>query len=93
MNKTVKNNKCKVYKFSNLINDFNYYAFKRYAYNGKKGMLYYIEPFSNYRRRDTIEQYLKNIEKAKEYGNVVFLKAKSEYAPEQIKQVLFVANV
>jgi len=90
--KKEKGYKRKLYHFSNLIKEFSFYNSINFIYNGFKGVLYYIEPFWNYERKDSqkmFEFFLKKCELKYENTHIFYIK--SEYAPESKKIGLFLA--
>jgi len=60
-----------------------YYAYGRGEWEGKPGYYYYIDGQPSKEVKQGILQ---------RFSNVAWLNARSEYAPEQRKTVLFVAN-
>jgi hypothetical protein len=60
-----------------------YYRYVRFKLSGKSGWLYYLD-------KKLSDEDKRKIEDA--YGNVRFMMAQSQYAPEQKKVCLFVAD-
>lgn len=78
-----KGKKRKLYHFSDLIKDFNFYDYiTNFKYFNFTGTAYYLENANNEKIKEVINKY----------DNVIKLKAKSEYAPEQEKILLFISN-
>lgn len=77
-----RNVKRKIYKFSDMIKDFEYYHSKYIAYKGFTGWCYALDRYS-------IEELNNVINK---YDNTIALYSQCEYAPEIKKTWLFIAD-
>lgn len=77
-----QNKKRKLYHFTDLINEFNFYDLCSFKYKKFKGCLYYLD--------NPDEKQLKHV--IEKYQNTKIFHARSAYAPEQVKTCLFIAQ-
>lgn len=84
--------KRRLYHFYNLINDFNFYDYKKIHYKGFKGILYKIERYSDYKKIDSMDQFINKLNSIiNKYDNTLILTTYKEYAPEIKERCLFLA--
>jgi hypothetical protein len=82
--KKEKNKKRKLYHFTDLINDFNFYDYKFIKYEGFTGCLYALDEYKlNYDKLNEIET---------KYNNTKIITTYCEYAKEIKKTWLFISR-
>lgn len=79
----IKGKRRKLYHFSDMINDFNFYDMINIEYAGMKGTLYYLCDNVSVEKR----KYIDN-----KYHNTLWIITICEYASEIKKCCLFVAE-
>lgn len=77
-----KGKKRKLYHFSKFANEFMYYDFARFEFNGHKGYIYYLDGASEYDLCEVV----------KKYDNTERFIVTCQYAPEIRHHALFIAN-
>lgn len=84
--------KRRLYHFYNLINDFNFYDYKKIHYKGFKGILYKIDRYSDCIKIDSMDQFINKLKNViNKYDNTLILTTYKEYAPEIKERCLFLA--